>query len=272
MITIANFYRFVRLENPAEVKAAIEAGASALGLSGTVLLGHEGINAGLAGTCPESLAKFITSLGVIHPGLSNLEAKWTTGTSLPYKWLEVKVKKSVVTFAGEDDPDINEILAAPRLSPAEFDLFMTEKGKNVVLVDTRNDYEYECGHFEGAVDLGLKRFKDFPEAFLNRFGEDQDQTYVFFCTGGIRCEKAVPWANARGFKNVFQIDGGIIKYLEHHKNADGTPSGKSLYQGSCFVFDQRRTIDEALTETSLDDPNLNPNDTSTVADHEPPKA
>ncbi len=251
MFAIANFYRFVRLENPAEVKTAIETGASALGLIGTVLLGHEGINAGLAGTCPETLAKFIASLETIHPGLSNLEAKWTTGASLPYKWLEVKVKKAVVTFAGDDDPDIDAILAAPRLSPAEFDLLMAEKGTSVVLVDTRNDYEYECGHFEGAVDLGLKCFKDFPEAFLNRFGDAQEQTYVFFCTGGIRCEKAVPWANARGFNNVFQIDGGIIKYLEHHKNQAAPSHGKSLYQGSCFVFDQRRAIDDALTEASI---------------------
>ncbi len=252
MFAIANFYRFVRLENPAEVKNAVEAGASAIGLSGTILLGHEGINAGLAGTCPETLAKFILSLGTIHPGLNNLDAKWTTGESLPYKWLEVKVKKSVVTFAGEEDPDIDAILAAPRLSPAQFDLLMAEKGKNVVLVDTRNDYEYECGHFEGSVDLKLKRFKDFPEAFLNRFGKEQDQTYVFFCTGGIRCEKAVPWANARGFKNVFQIDGGIIKYLEHHKNQEASPRGESRYQGSCFVFDQRRAIDETLTETAIE--------------------
>lgn len=253
MFAIANFYRFVRLEDPQSVKSAIEAGASALGLVGTVLLGHEGINAGLAGENGQSIADFIASLGTMDPGLAGLEPKWTAGESLPYKWLEVKVKKAIVTFAGDNDPDIDSILTAQRLTPAEFDHLMSERGDEVVVVDTRNDYEYEYGHFEGAVDLGIKKFKDFPAAFEDRYGQDKDRTYVFFCTGGIRCEKAVPWANERGFKNVFQIEGGIIKYLEHHKHAG---ESQSRWKGNCFVFDQRWAIDGQLTETSHDAPSL----------------
>lgn len=253
MFAIANFYRFVRLENPQALKSAIESHAANHGLVGTVLLGHEGINAGLAGPCEEVIADFIASLGTIDPGLAGLEPKWTTGESLPYKWLEVKVKKAIVTFAGEDDPGIDAILSAPRLTPAEFDRLMAERGEEVVVVDTRNDYEYQYGHFDGAVDLGIKKFKDFPDAFQNRFGQEKDRTYVFFCTGGIRCEKAVPWANEKGYKNVFQIEGGIIKYLDHHKT---TGDDRSRWRGSCFVFDQRWAIDGQLTETSHDAPSL----------------
>ena len=248
MFAIGNFYRFVRIENPQEVKAAIAARAEALSLVGTVLLGHEGINASLAGPDKDAIAKLIQSLGDIHPGLAGLEPKWTTGESLPYKWLEVKVKKAIVTFAGEEDPDVETIHAAARLTPSEFDQLMSERGSEVVVVDTRNDYEFQYGHFDGAVDLGIKKFKDFPEAFQSRYENDKDRTFVFFCTGGIRCEKAVPWANSKGFKNVFQIEGGVIKYLEHHKSQPD--ANASLWKGSCFVFDQRWAIDGQLTETS----------------------
>lgn len=254
MFAIANFYRFVSLENLPEIKSAIEHLAGEKGLFGTVLLGSEGINAGLAGSNPEVLAEVVRALGNIHPGLANLEPKITLGDSQPYKWLEVKVKKSIVTFAGDADPDIEAIHSAPHLTPAQFEQLMAEKSKEVVVVDTRNDYEYQYGHFEGAVDLGIKSFKDFPKAFLDRYSDAKDQTYVFFCTGGIRCEKAVPWANARGFKNVFQIEGGILKYLEHHKNQASAPADRSRYEGNCFVFDQRWAIDEQLSEASHEPP------------------
>ncbi|MEY4630027.1 MAG: hypothetical protein RIQ81_147 [Pseudomonadota bacterium] len=252
MYCIANFYRFVRLDDPQAVKTAIEGRASAAGLVGTVLIGHEGINAGLAGPDSQAIANLIASLGNIHLGLANLEPKWSAGESLPYKWLEVKVKKAIVTFAGDQDPDVETIHSAARLTPAEFDQMMAERGHEVVVVDTRNNYEFQYGHFDGAVDLGIKKFKDFPEAFQARYGSEKDRTFVFFCTGGIRCEKAVPWANQKGFKNVFQIEGGIIKYLEHHKNAGGEEN--SRWRGSCFVFDQRWAIDGQLSETSHEPP------------------
>lgn len=253
MYAIANFYRFVGLTRLDELKSRIDAIASDAGLVGTVLLAPEGINGGFAGSDRSIVADVVRRLSEITPALADLEPKWTSGISLPYKWLEVKVKKSIVTFTDNQDPDIEAIQRAPRLTPGEYDELMVTRGREVIVVDTRNDYEFQYGHFENAIDLGIKKFRDFPAAFEERFGDQKDKTFVFFCTGGIRCEKAVPWALERGFKSVFQIDGGIIKYLEHQQDSEAIPTAApraSRWQGNCFVFDQRWAVDDRLSETS----------------------
>lgn len=266
MFAIANFYRFVQLENLPEIRNQIDQIATEAGLVGTVLLAEEGINGGFAGPDRDVVQNIIDQLAEISPNLRDLAPKWTSGASLPYKWLEVKIKKAIVTFTDNNDPDINAIVNAPRLTPSDYDRLINEQCDEVIVVDTRNDYEFEYGHFANAVDLGIKKFRDFPEAFERRFANQKDRTFVFFCTGGIRCEKAVPWAIERGFKNVFQIEGGILSYLEHHRRLQKMPGNttassdasispqQSQWEGNCFVFDQRWAIDGQLSETDHNPP------------------
>jgi UPF0176 protein len=117
---------------------------------------------------------------------------------------------------------------------------------DVVLVDTRNDYETDYGSFNGAVRLPVRTFTEFPAAFEARFGDAKDKTFVFFCTGGVRCEKVVPWAAARGYTRATQLDGGILAYFERH--------GSAGFDGDCFVFDARWLVDGALAEVGLSQP------------------
>lgn len=233
-------YRFVRLDGLPQLRDRIRAQGKSLGLKGTVLIAGEGINLFLAGAAPqiESL------LGALRADarFSAIEVKRSYSTTQPFKRLLVKIKREIVSM---HRPEVNPgETPAPRLAPQELKRWLDE-GRDLVLLDTRNQFEVELGSFENALALGLKSFSEFPRATSALPEALKDQPIVTFCTGGIRCEKAAPWLISQGFRQVYQLDGGILNYFEQ--------CGGAHFRGECFVFDERVALDPALRETGAAD-------------------
>ena len=237
-LTVASFYRFVALDALDELQSRVAGLARSLQLRGTVLLAEEGINATLCGS-REGLGAFISAFQTDRR-FSDLPVKYSqsaVGNPVFYR-LKVRIKPEIVTFGQTGmDPDAgsgepvdarhwNELLDDP----------------SVALVDVRNRYEVGVGAFPGAIDPNIEHFRDFPE-FARAHLDPQSQPRVaMYCTGGIRCEKAAAWLLAEGFEQVFQLDGGILRYLE------SVPEQENRWQGECFVFDQRVTVDAGLAQ------------------------
>lgn len=226
-------YQFIRLENLSDLKPQIKQKCAEQALRGTVLLAPEGINCFLAGE-PEKIWAMKRYL-VEEVGFDRLCYKENPCIENPFKRLLVKIKKEIITFGV---PEIRpEISTAPYISPEELKTWLDE-GKDFVLLDTRNDYEVEAGTFEKAIHLDISSFKSFPQASQSLPQEVKEKPVVMFCTGGIRCEKASAYFLESGFKEVYQLEGGILKYFEDCKS--------SYYQGNCFVFDWRLSVDSEL--------------------------
>ena len=235
-ITNISAYNFTPLADLPALRERMRTAATVGGLKGTVLLSGEGINLFVAGE-PAKIADFVAVLHTI-PGLEDLAVKESTSAAQPFGRMLVKIKKEIIAFGVEGiDPARRP---SPKLSPLTLKQWLDE-GRPLVLLDTRNDYEVERGTFHGARRAGIRRFRDFPRAVSMLPDELKAQTVVMFCTGGIRCEKAGPLLEREGFQNVFQLDGGILKYFEH--------CGGAHYEGECFVFDERAGVDPALNET-----------------------
>lgn len=229
-------YKFTPLEDLPALRERVLQAAKAGALKGTVLLSREGINLFVAGT-RSSVDAFIDELRAL-PGLSDLAPKESASATQPFGRLLVKIKKEIIAFGVEGiDPARRP---APSLAPQTLKQWLDE-GRPVTLLDTRNDYEVDRGTFRGAVRAGIRRFRDFPAAVQRLPRELKHQPIVAFCTGGIRCEKAGPLLQREGFENVFQLEGGILKYFEL--------CGGAHYEGECFVFDERGGVDPALRET-----------------------
>lgn len=227
--SIVNFYCFKALTQLEDIRRSWKELALKDGLLGTVLVAPEGINCALSGE-KAALERFVR---FAHEQLEceDLCPKWSQADQPPFKRLKVKIKRWIIRFAEDSDPSLEAIHEAPRWTPAEV-LKALESGRDdLVVVDTRNGYETEVGAFEGAVQLPIRTFTQFPDAFLDRFRDQKDKTFLFYCTGGVRCEKVVPWAMAQGFKHATQLDGGILKYFEE--------VGAKHYDKGCFVFDER---------------------------------
>ena len=237
-----SFYRFCPLKDLATLRPSVKERAAAAGLKGTVILSPEGINGFLAVVDGE-LRGFLDWLRET-PSFQGLEAKESYSESQPFGKLLVKLKQEIIPFGEGIDPHRG---TAPRLSALELKRWLDE-GRDVVLLDTRNDYEVADGPFRGAKTLGLNHFRDFPRAFGNASralrAEMAAKPVVMFCTGGIRCEKAAAYAQELGLPQVYQLDGGILKYFEE--------AGGAHYDGTCFVFDERRAVD-ALLAPALQD-------------------
>lgn len=216
-----------------EIRQPLRARAEGLGIRGTILLSPEGINLFLAGT-RDSIDTF---KGVLREefGVPELTYKESFSAKQPFTRMLVKLKKEIIPI-GDSTIRPHEY-TGPSVSAKELKQWLDE-GREVVLLDTRNDYEIAAGTFENALDLKIKTFRVFPEEIKKLPEEMKDKTIVMFCTGGIRCEKASPVMIRAGFKNVYQLDGGILKYFEE--------VGSSHYQGDCFVFDWRLSVDPAL--------------------------
>lgn len=225
MVCNAAAYRFLPLENLKELRDELKDLCRRLELKGTILLAPEGLNLFVAGSqsaVEELLAR-----------LSLSDVKFSYSQSQPHTRMLVRLKKEIIAFGR---PLTH---TAPRLSPQELKSWLDE-GRPVTLLDTRNDYEVRMGTFRNAVDLNLTHFRDFPEA-AERLQHLKDTPIVSFCTGGIRCEKAAPWLEDQGFTQVWQLDGGILRYFEE--------VGGAHYDGECFVFDRRVGVDPGLAET-----------------------
>lgn len=206
-------------------------------LKGTILLSPEGINLFVAGMAPavDRLVKVLTSL----PALADLPLKYSESDNQPFTRMLVKIKKEIIAF-GVDGIDPARHPSA-KISAAELKRWLDD-GRPLTLLDTRNDYEIKLGTFKNAIPIGIRHFRDFPQAVRNLPDAWKQQPIVMFCTGGIRCEKAGPYMEQQGFEQVFQLDGGILKYFEE--------CGTAHYDGKCFVFDQRVGVDADLSESS----------------------
>jgi len=226
-------YKFVPLERLSELKASFKECCGTLGLKGTILLSPEGINVFVSG---RKLA--VTRFKAFVYGdscLVGLRFRESVSSNQPFKRMLVKIKKEIITLRIPGlDPAAQR---APALTPAELKRWLDE-GREVVLLDIRNAFEVETGTFRDAVHLDLKSFGEFPRAADKLDESLKVKTVVAFCTGGIRCEKAAPVLINKGFRSVFQLDGGILRYFED--------CGDAHFKGRCFVFDQRTALDGNL--------------------------
>lgn len=236
-VTNISAYRFAALENLQSLRDQLTAACREWRLKGTILLSTEGINLFVAG----GTAEIDQLLGLLRavPGLEALPAKFSESREQPFTRMLVKIKKEIIAFGVSGiDPIRNP---APRLSPLELKRWLDE-GRPVTLLDTRNDFEVDMGTFRGAVPIHIQHFRDFPNVADKLSPAEQQHPIVTFCTGGIRCEKAAPYLIKRGFEQVYQLDGGILKYFEE--------CGGDHFQGECFVFDKRVGLAADLDESS----------------------
>lgn len=231
-------YLFVSLpeEQLPRMREDMKTKALACSLKGTILLSPEGINAFLAGT-RLNVDTYMTYLQGI-PAFAALRFKESFSDYQPFNRLLVRLKKEIIPM--NKASVVPEQKTAPYVSAATLKQWYAEK-KDMVVLDTRNDFEVALGTFENAMDLNLGHFREFDEAIDFLPQDMKEKTVVTFCTGGIRCEKAAELMAQKGFKNVYQLDGGILKYFEE--------CGGDFYKGDCFVFDQRVALNSALQET-----------------------
>lgn len=229
------FTPFTTEELPA-LRDRLRARCAELGLRGTILLATEGINLFVAGPRAATDA-LLAELRALR-GLADLAPKESLSAEQPFNRMLVKIKKEIIAFGVEGiDPARSP---APRLDPRELKRWLDE-GRPVTLLDTRNDYEVKLGTFENALVPRIENFRDFPAAVRGLPAELKHRPVVTFCTGGIRCEKAAPLLVREGFEEVYQLEGGILKYFEL--------CGGAHYAGECFVFDRRVGVDPQLRET-----------------------
>ena len=220
-------YRFFPVADPHALRQALLQRARSLELKGTILLATEGINLFLAGA-PDAVRGFVSAL--------QLEARESWSTAQPFRKLLVKVKREIIRM---DHPAIQPAQGrAPALDAATakrwLDQGCDDAGRPVVTLDTRNAFEVDCGTFENALDWRLAKFSDFPAALAAHRRELEGRTVISFCTGGIRCEKAAIYMREAGVGNVWQLEGGILKYFEE--------TGGAHFRGECFVFDGREAL------------------------------
>ena len=235
-VTNISTYRFAGLSGLKSLREELQVSCKAWELKGTILLSTEGINLFVAGAA-ESIDRLLARLRAI-PGLEELTPKVSLSETQPFNRMLVRLKKEIISFGVEAVRPAD--YTSPKIAAKELKRWLDE-GKPVTLLDTRNDYEVKLGTFKGAIDPDIKTFRGFAGAVRKLPEELKDQPVVMFCTGGIRCEKAGPFMELEGFRNIYQLDGGILKYFEE--------CGGDHYEGDCFVFDQRVGVDPALCES-----------------------
>ena len=231
---VATFYKFVKLPDFAEKRDPLLSHCQAEGIRGTILLAAEGINGTIAGSrqAIDSVLSFLRS----DSRLVDLEHKESHADSPPFDRLKVRLKKEIVTLGlPEIDPSDR---VGTYVSPQEWNALISDP--EVTLIDTRNEYEVSIGSFKGAQNPKTASFRQFPNYVRTHLDPTKHKKVAMFCTGGIRCEKATSLMMAQGFQEVYHLQGGILKYLEE------VPPEESLWQGECFVFDQRVAVEHGL--------------------------
>ena len=233
---IAALYKFFKFTDYQEFAENLKVPFESLGIRGTLILAEEGINGTIAGT-PDNLNQAIALLK-LDSRLRKLDLKFSFTDSPPFGRFKVKVKTEIVTFR---QPGIDPQQETGTYLEAEAwnDLISAE---NVTLVDTRNSYEVEIGKFPGAIDPGTADFTEFAYFVDEHLNPDEQEHVAMYCTGGIRCEKATALLLQKGFKNVYHLKGGILRYLETVKS-EKLPN---KWTGDCFVFDERVAVDADL--------------------------
>lgn len=241
-ITVAALYRFVRLEDYAELRLPLLQRMEALGIMGTLLLACEGINGTVAGTqrAIEELLDFLRTATIWGGRLAALDVKISHAVTPPFGRRKVKLKSEIVTMGVTGiDPATS---AGTYVRPQDWNSLISDP--DVVVVDTRNEYEIKVGTFRGALNPHIATFREFPGYAQRELNPDRHRKIAMFCTGGIRCEKSTAYLKSQGFEEVYHLQGGILKYLED------VPREESLWNGECFVFDERVAVDHGLAPGS----------------------
>ncbi|GAA0767666.1 UPF0176 protein [Erythromicrobium ramosum] len=235
-LQVAALYRFTAFADPEALRAPLLAACEAAGVRGTLLLAREGINGTIAGEAA-ALAAVLEHIRAL-PGCADLDVKFSSAPEMPFHRTKVRVKREIVTMG---EPDIDPTLAVGHyVDPHDWNALIADP--DTLVIDTRNDYEVAVGSFAGAVDPQTPSFRDFPAWFRTHREEllAGKKKVAMFCTGGIRCEKSTSFLRAEGVDAVYHLKGGILKYLEQ------VPENESLWQGECFVFDERVTVRHGL--------------------------
>ena len=237
---VAALYHFTRLADYEQLKAPLQDMCEMLGIKGTLLLAYEGINGTIAGTdkAISELLDFLKS----DPRLRSLEHKESRSEEMPFYRMKTRLKREIVTM-GVDGIDPNEVVGT-YVEPEDWNDLISDP--DVVLIDTRNDYEVEIGTFRGALNPDTQTFREFPQWVEDNRDKITKPKVAMFCTGGIRCEKASSFMKLNGFDDVYHLKGGILKYLETQ------PEKESLWDGDCFVFDQRVAVKHGLEQGEYD--------------------
>ena len=238
---IYTFYRFINIKNKNKVKKELDTFIGNKLIRGTILLSDEGINGSISASKRdlEYISKKIKSL----LNIKKLNIKINEVKFLPFNKTKVRLKKEIVSF-GVDNIHIKE--TGKRISPFDWDEFINDK--NIVLIDTRNKFEIKIGSFKNSINPQTKSFREFPKKF-KELKISKSSKIAMFCTGGIRCEKASSYLKNVGYKNVFQLDGGILNYLNYKKEFK---IKNTKWQGDCFVFDNRVTVNKSLKKGKYD--------------------
>jgi UPF0176 protein len=243
-LKVAAFYQFAVLPDFRELREPLRAIGAGLGLKGSVLLAHEGINGTVAGS-HAGIDAFVGELqqGALFDGrLDNLELKFSDASEMPFQRLKIRLKKEIVTLGTAVDPTHQ---VGTYVDPSDWNALIS--APDTLVIDTRNAFEVAMGTFEGAVDPGIKSFGQFKKFAAQKLDPAKHRKIAMFCTGGIRCEKASAYLLANGFSEVYHLKGGILRYLE------GVPEQESRWRGECFVFDERVALGHGLREHKTSD-------------------
>ncbi|MEM8561771.1 MAG: rhodanese-related sulfurtransferase [Pseudomonadota bacterium] len=237
---VAALYKFVDLEDYREMRVPLLDVCTSAGVKGTILLAAEGVNGTIAG----SRSGIDATLDYLRSDqrLADLEHKECRDDHLPFHRMKVKLKKEIVTMGV---PGINpNRLVGTYVAPKDWNALVSDP--DVLLIDTRNDYEHSIGSFRGAIDPQTTNFREFPDYVREHLNPKTHKKVAMFCTGGIRCEKASAFMLREGFTEVYHLQGGILKYLEE------VPEQDSTWEGECFVFDNRVAVDHQLAKGQYD--------------------
>ncbi|KLK92553.1 hypothetical protein AA309_12605 [Microvirga vignae] len=241
---VAALYQFVSLPDFRDIRDPLHAVCADLGIRGTLLLAEEGINGTVAGT-EEGVDALVVELQqgpLFHGRLDNLELKFSTASDMPFGKMKVRLKKEIVTLGDPQTDPTRQV--GTYVSPAEWNKLI--ESPDVILLDTRNNFEVEMGTFAGAVDPRIRKFSEFKDFVKKELDPSKHKKVAMFCTGGIRCEKASSYMLGQGFEEVYHLKGGILQYLED------VPEAESRWNGGCFVFDERVSLGHGLVERPED--------------------
>jgi len=237
-VRVAALYQFTRFDDPAAIRGPLLDLCVAQGVKGTLLLAREGINGTIAGSdaAIDAVLAHVRAL----PGCAAIDVKFSHAAAMPFHRMKVRLKREIVTMG---QPDIDPLAGVGHyVAPAEWNDLIADP--DTVLIDTRNDYEVAIGTFRGAIDPQTRSFSEFPDWFRAKRAEIEAEgrtpKIAMFCTGGIRCEKSTAFARAEGVEQVYHLKGGILAYLE------AVPQDRSLWDGECFVFDERVAVKHGL--------------------------
>jgi UPF0176 protein len=233
-IRVAALYRFARLDRFEELRAPLAAFCCARGIKGTLLLAREGINGTVAGSEP-AIGELVSHLRAM-PEFAGLDVKYSQADEMPFHRMKVRLKQEIVTMGVPDVDPLTD--AGAYVEPREWNALIADP--DTVVIDTRNDYEVGLGCFSGAVDPRTASFREFPAWVEAHRAELEGKKVAMYCTGGIRCEKATAYVRSLGVEQVFHLKGGILRYLED------VPAEDSLWEGECFVFDERVSVAHGL--------------------------